>query len=73
MTVTGSGYEPGEVVLLRIDSRGGVLGSAVTDENGAFEVEAEIRRNVQPGDYELVGTSRPSGTVASTPLEVLAR
>ena len=73
VTVTGSGYEPGEVVLLRIDSRGGVLGSAVTDENGAFEVEAEIRRNVQPGDYELVGTSRPSGTVASTPLEVLAR
>lgn len=72
VTVTGSGYEPDEVVSLRIDARGGLVGSAVADEDGAFETEAEIRRNTGPGEYELVGTSRPSGSVASVPLEVLA-
>ncbi|UFU07979.1 PQQ-dependent sugar dehydrogenase [Ruania halotolerans] len=73
LSVTGSGFAPGEHVFLRIEGQPGLAGRVFADAEGAFEVDVRTRPRLAPGERDLVAIGRHSDLEASVRIEVQPR
>lgn len=73
LTVTGTGFAPGERVTLEVAESTAPLGRVFADNEGGFSTSVAIRGRVQPGTHEIVATGATSGSEARAAVEVLPR
>jgi hypothetical protein len=69
LTVSGSGFQPGETVQLSFN--GAAVGSATVDTKGAVSVTFVVP-SLAPGEYGVDAKGQSSGTTASASYTVLA-
>lgn len=75
LTLSAQGLPPGTSVVIEIRSTPQVLGTALVNDLGSFEVAVTIPNDLEVGDHTLVAIATPPGGVASTvaiPVEVVA-
>lgn len=72
VTVTGTGFMPGESVAITLHSTPIVLGSAVADAGGRVVATVTIPADIEVGDHRIELTGQSSGVTVSVPVEVLA-
>lgn len=74
LTVTGSGFAtPGVVfveLIRNVDQPGAIIGGAVVNQAGAFDVTATLDLRGYIGTYTIMATAS-DGTVATTPLTIV--
>lgn len=63
ITVTGSGFAPGETVLVEV---GTASASVVAGPDGRFSLELELPGGIEPGTYPVTATGAVSGTASAT-------
>ena len=71
VTATGTGFEPGELVFLRLDDVHGLAGRVTADGEGAFETQIRVPRQTRAGSYDVLALGRRSDVEARAVLEVL--
>jgi hypothetical protein len=71
-SVSGSGFAPGERVEFTMFSTPTYLGGVVADQSGTFATTLRVPSAVTPGAHVLRAAGATSGTIAETPLTVLA-
>ncbi|MDQ1204387.1 metallophosphoesterase family protein [Microbacterium sp. SORGH_AS_0862] len=69
-TVAGSGFMPGEEVVVELHSAPVVLARTTADANGAVAVTVTIPASTPAGAHEIVLVGTGSGRTARTPLTV---
>jgi hypothetical protein len=69
LTLTGSGFQPGEVVQLWFN--GATVGSETADTKGGFSAVSTIP-TLAPGAYDVTATGQTSGFTVTMPFTVLA-
>jgi len=69
LTVTGTGFQPGEAVQLTFN--GAVVGSATVDTKGDASVTFVVP-SIAPGQYGVTATGQTSGNVVNSTYTVLA-
>lgn len=88
VTVTGSGFVPGETVsvtleavepeaalfrlVMVLNAHDAVLGTSTADGDGRFALTVTIPQDTEPGQYRLTATGAVSGLSGSVNLEVVA-
>ncbi|MEN9620675.1 MAG: hypothetical protein RL499_868, partial [Actinomycetota bacterium] len=75
LNLSAQGLPTGTSVVVEIRSTPQVLGSAVVDALGSFELEVTIPADLESGDHTLVAIATPPGGVSSTvaiPVSVVA-
>jgi hypothetical protein len=65
-TVSGSGFQPGEVVTLRLGSSDAAGGTATADPNGAFSTNLTIPSGTSPGNYTITSHGSDGDTSSTT-------
>lgn len=73
VTLTASGFGPGEAVDIAIGSTRVSLGSAVADAAGDVVATVTIPADLEPGVHRIDLVGRSTGRTASVEVEVLAR
>ncbi len=72
VTVTASGFQPGEEVVATLFSTPISLGSATADSTGGLVATFTIPADIEPGDHRIELVGRSSGRTVSVAIEVLA-
>ena len=72
ITISGSGFAPGEKVSIELHSTPVVLGSVNADESGAVSTTVTLPADTALGGHEIVLTGAYSGTTGATALTVVA-
>ncbi|MGH9029590.1 MAG: LPXTG cell wall anchor domain-containing protein [Acidimicrobiales bacterium] len=65
LTLTGTGFQPGETVALVLDGTPVSLGTTTADPSGDFTQGVSIPANSTAGAHTIVATGETSGAVAS--------
>ncbi len=65
-TVSGSGFQPGEVVTLRLGSSDAAGGSATADPSGTFSTNLTIPSGTSPGNYSITSHGSDGDTSSTT-------
>jgi len=72
LTITGSGYQPGETVTVELRAKKGSaleLGTVEADADGSFSADVVVPKSAQPGKYTLA-VSQPDGDEATAIVHV---
>ena len=72
LTVTGSGFAPGETVQVWIRSTPQLLVARVADANGAISVAVTVPLGTEVGEHSIQAIGLTSALEASAPLTVVA-
>jgi len=70
LTVTGTGFQPGEGVQMQVN--GVAVGSATADTKGAASVTFVVPAALAPGQYDVTATGQTSGVTTTTAYTVIA-
>jgi hypothetical protein len=65
-TVTGSGFQPGEVVTLTLGTSTATVGTATADPDGTFQANLTIPSGTSPGNYTITSHGSDGDTSSTT-------
>jgi hypothetical protein len=65
ITLSGTGFQPGETITIQLFSTPVTLGSTTADPQGAFTTTVTIPADTTPGNHTIVATGLTSGITAS--------
>lgn len=72
VTVTGTGFQPGETVAIELHSTPVQIGSVIASASGAINASVTIPVGTAAGAHAIVVTGASSGVTASAPITVAA-